>query len=325
MRFMARPYGSDRVILLRKINMKTKLTMIAAATIAASSVSANEVRFTQSSQGAAGTASIAIFDINQSTGQANFIGRNSLDESNVTGGLATLVINQTGDANKADIDVFTADDGAGTINLAFTGDSNDFDLTYGAAADATWSTLDVDVVVTGNSNTFVEAIAQTTTSLVYDAVVTGDTNAIDTTSGSGVTTMDIDYDIYGGNNYLTVDTGTLGGARDLDVDITGSSNDWTVNAKSTTSSTVDVLQTAGANVTGVISQQGTNSTMDLDIAASLAGSFALTTVDISAGSSATINLTTLGAGEFDLTQNTDASIYDVSMTLAAGADIDVSM
>ena len=325
MRFMARPYGSDRVILLRKINMKTKLTMIAAATIAASSVSANEVRFTQSSQGAAGTASIAIFDINQSTGQANFIGRNSLDKSNVTGGLATLVINQTGDANKADIDVFTADDGAGTINLAFTGDSNDFDLTYGAAADATWSTLDVDVVVTGNSNTFVEAIAQTTTSLVYDAVVTGDTNAIDTTSGSGVTTMDIDYDIYGGNNYLTVDTGTLGGARDLDVDITGSSNDWTVNAKSTTSSTVDVLQTAGANVTGVISQQGTNSTMDLDIAASLAGSFALTTVDMSAGSSATINLTTLGAGTFDLTQNTDASIYNVSMTLAAGADIDVSM
>ena len=325
MRFMARPYGSDRVILLRKINMKTKLTMIAAATIAASSVSANEVRFTQSSQGAAGTASIAIFDINQSTGQANFIGRNSLDKSNVTGGLATLVINQTGDANKADIDVFTADDGAGTINLAFTGDSNDFDLTYGAAADATWSTLDVDVVVTGNSNTFVEAIAQTTTSLVYDAVVTGDTNAIDTTSGSGVTTMDIDYDIYGGNNYLTVDTGTLGGARDLDVDITGSSNDWTVNAKSTTSSTVDVLQTAGANVTGVISQQGTNSTMDLDIAASLAGSFALTTIDMSAGSSATINLTTLGAGAFDLTQNTDASVYNVSMTLAAGADIDVSM
>ena len=325
MRFMARPYGSDRVILLRKINMKTKLTMIAAATIAASSVSANEVRFTQSSQGAAGTASIAIFDINQSTGQANFIGRNSLDKSNVTGGLATLVINQTGDANKADIDVFTADDGAGTINLAFTGDSNDFDLTYGAAADATWSTLDVDVVVTGNSNTFVEAIAQTTTSLVYDAVVTGDSNDIDTTSGSGVTTMDIDYDIVGNSNNLTVNTGTLVGARDLDVDIRGSSNDWTVNAKSMTSSTVDVLQTAGANVTGVIKQQGTNSNMDLDIAASLSGSFALTTVDLSAGSSATINLTTLGAGTFDLTQNTDASIYNVSMTLAAGADIDVSM
>ena len=325
MRFMARPYGSDRVILLRKINMKTKLTMIAAATIAASSVSANEVRFTQSSQGAAGTASIAIFDINQSTGKANFIGRNSLDKSNVTGGLATLVINQTGDANKADIDVFTADDGVGTINLAFTGDSNDFDLTYGAAADATWSTLDVDVVVTGNTNTFVEAIAQTTTSLVYDAVVTGDSNDIDTTSGSGVTTMDIDYDIVGNSNNLTVNTGTLVGARDLDVDIRGSSNDWTVNAKSMTSSTVDVLQTAGANVTGVISQQGTNSTMDLDIAASLAGSFALTTVDMSAGSSATINLTTLGAGTFDLTQNTDASIYNVSMTLAAGADIDVSM
>lgn len=322
---MARPYGSDRVILLRKINMKTKLTMIAAATIAASSVSANEVRFTQSSQGAAGTASIAIFDINQSTGKVNFIGRNSLDKSNVTGGLATLVINQTGDANKADIDVFTADDGVGTINLAFTGDSNDFDLTYGAAADATWSTLDVDVVVTGNTNTFVEAIAQTTTSLVYDAVVTGDSNDIDTTSGSGVTTMDIDYDIVGNSNNLTVNTGTLVGARDLDVDIRGSSNDWTVNAKSMTSSTVDVLQTAGANVTGVIKQQGTNSNMDLDIAASLSGSFALTTVDLSAGSSATINLTTLGAGTFDLTQNTDASIYNVSMTLAAGADIDVSM
>ena len=325
MRFMARPYGSDRVILLRKINMKTKLTMIAAATIAASSVSANEVHFTQSSQVAGGSAAIAVFDINQSTDKANFIGRNSLDKSNVTGGLATLVINQTGDANKADIDVFTADDGVGTINLAFTGDSNDFDLTYGAAADATWSTLDVDVVVTGNTNTFVEAIAQTTTSLVYDAVVTGDSNDIDTTSGSGVTTMDIDYDIVGNSNNLTVNTGTLVGARDLDVDIRGSSNDWTVNAKSMTSSTVDVLQTAGANVTGVIKQQGTNSNMDLDIAASLSGSFALTTVDLSAGSSATINLTTLGAGTFDLTQNTDASIYNVSMTLAAGADIDVSM
>jgi hypothetical protein len=65
--------------------------------------------------------------------------------------------------------------------------------------------------------------------------------------------------------------------------------------------------------------------MDLDIAAALAGAFAVTTVDMSAGSSATINLTTLGTGDFDLTQNTDASVYNVSMTLAAGADVDVKM
>ena len=306
--------------------MKTKLTMIVAATIAASSVSANEVRFTQSSQGTAGTAAITVFDINQSFGKTNFIGRNPLDKSNVTGSLATLAINQSGDANKADIDVFTADVGSGTINLAFTGDSNDFDLTYGASTDSAWSTLDVDVAVTGNTNTFVEVIAQTTDSLVYNALVTGDSNDIDTTSGSGVTAMDIDYDIVGNNNDLTVNTGVSKvGARNLDVDIRGSSNDWTVNAKSAVSSTVDVLQTAGANVTGVISQQGTSSTMDLDIAAALAGAFAVTTVDMSAGSSATINLTTLGTGTFDLTQNTDASIYNVSMTLAAGADIDVSM
>lgn len=325
MRFMARPYGSDRVILLRKINMKTKLTMIAAATIAATSVSANEVSFTQSSQGVAGSASIKIFDIDQSIGKANFIGRGSLDKSNVTGGLAALVIKQTGDANKVDIDVFTADVGAGTINLAFTGDTNDFDLTYGAQTDSAWSTLAVDVAVTGNTNTFKEVIAQNTGSLVYDALVTGDSNNIDTTSGSGVSSIEIYYDIVGNSNNLTVNTGTLVGARDLDVEIRGSSNDWTVNAKSTTSSTVDILQTAGANVTGSISQQGTNSNMDLDIAASLSGSFALTTVDLSAGSSATINLTTLGAGTFDLRQNTDASTYNVSMTLDAGADIDVSM
>jgi len=66
--------------------------------------------------------------------------------------------------------------------------------------------------------------------------------------------------------------------------------------------------------------------MNLDLAAaSSSGAFSIFASDISSGSSATINMTTLGAGEFDISQNTDSSVYNASMTLAPGADIDVSM
>ena len=111
----------------------------------------------------------------------------------------------------------------------------------------------------------------------------------------------------------------------MDIDINGDHNNWTVNAYSATSSTVDVLQKAGDNVTGIIQQTGVGSSMNLDLAAASSGAFSISAFDTSNNSSATINLTTLGAGGFDLSQTTDSSVYNVSMTLAADAVIAVKM
>lgn len=309
------------------MSLKFKL-LAATATLAlsVSSVSANEVNFEQSSQATspASAASIANITFTQTVGKANDIGVTG-DKFVVVGSLTDLKINQAGDENSALMDVYTSNSGTGTIDMDFNGDGNKFDMKYGASGDTVFSTIDIDVDVDGSTNTFKEVIAQTVTSFVYNAKVNGSTNAIDTNSAGSVTTLDIDYDINGDNNFLTVDTGLSGGARNLDIDITGSTNDWTVNAKSATSSTVDVLQTAGDNVTGIIEQTGIGSNMDLDLAAALSGAFSIYASDTSSGSSATINLTTLGAGAFDLIQNTDSSVYNVSMTLAAGADIDVNM
>lgn len=309
------------------MSLKFKL-LAATATLAlsVSSVSANEVHFEQSPQATspASAASIANLTFTQTAAEENNIGVDG-DKFVVVGSLTDLKINQAGDENSALMDVYTSNSGTGTIDMDFNGDGNKFDMKYGASGDTVFSTIDIDVDVDGSTNTFKEVIAQTVTSFVYDARVNGSGNDIDTNSGGSVTTLDIDYDIVGSDNLLTVDTGLSGGARDLDIDINGSNNDWTVNARSATSSTVDVLQTVGNTVTGKIEQTGVGSNMDLDLAAASSGAFSFSAYDTSSGSSATINLTTLGAGAFDLYQNTDGSVYNVSMTLAAGADIDVNM
>ena len=310
------------------MSLKFKL-LAATATLAlsVSSVSANEVHFEQSSQitDPVSIASIGEVDFDQKTGSANKIGRSASDKFTVVGSLNDLAIIQEGTGNDADMDVYTNNAGVGSIVLEFYGDNNDFDMEYGTSSDVSFSTIDIDVEVDGSTNTFEEVIAQTVTSFNYDADVRGSTNAIDTNSAGSVTTLDIEYDIDGDNNFLTVDTGILGGARDLDIDINGSTNNWTVYAKAAVSSTVDVLQTAGNNVTGTIEQTGIGSNMDLDLAAATSGAFSISAYDTSSGSSATINLTTLGAGDFDLYQNTNNSVYNVSMTLAEDGDIYVNM
>ena len=309
------------------MSLKFKL-LAATATLAlsVSSVSANEVNFVQSSNSTDSTiASIVKSNILQTTGSKNYIGRGFSDKFTVVGSLKNLNIKQNGTGNIADMDVYTSNDGIGTIDMDFTGDSNDFDMVYGASGDTSFSTIDIDVDVDGSGNTFKEVIAQTATSFAYNAKVTGSTNAIDTTSGTNVTTLDIDYDIVGSNNFLTVDTGASAGGRDLDIDINGNGNNWTVNAYASTSSTVDVKQTAGENVTGIIEQLGVSSNMNLDLAAASSGAFAIYTSDSSTGSSATINLTTLGKGAFDIYQTTNNSVYNVSMTVAVEGDIDVNM
>ena len=309
--------------------MTLKIKLLAAtATLAlsAASVSANEVRFVQSSQATspASAASIANIVFNQTAAKTNKIGKAG-DSFVVVGSLTDLVIKQVGDNNQALMDVYTSNSGNGTIDMDFNGDLNVFDMQYGASGDTVFSTIDIDIDVDGDSNTFAEVIAQTSGAFIYDAKVDGSTNAIDTTSGGSVATLDIDYDIVGDNNFLTVDTGFTGGDRDLDVDITGSSNNWTINAQSSTQSIVNVKQTGDGVVTGIINHTGgDDSNMQLILAAS-AGAFNLTTNDVSSASSATINLTTLGAGAFDLKQSTDNSVYNVSMTLAAGAVVDVNM
>ena len=309
------------------MSLKFKL-LAATATLAlsVSSVSANEVHFEQSPQATspASAASIANLTFTQTAAEENNIGVDG-DKFVVVGSLTDLKINQAGDENSALMDVYTSNSGTGTIDMDFNGDGNKFDMKYGASGDTVFSTIDIDVDVDGITNTFKEVIAQTVTSFNYDADVRGSTNAIDTNSAGSVTTLDIEYDIDGDNNFLTVDTGILGGARDLDIDINGSTNNWTVYAKAAVSSTVDVLQTAGNNVTGTIEQTGIGSNMDLDLAAATSGAFSISAYDTSSGSSATINLTTLGAGDFDLYQNTNNSVYNVSMTLAEDADIDVNM
>lgn len=202
----------------RLISLTALLAMVAVAD--------NEIYINQS-----GTT--ANLDLEQ-LGSSNIIGGTSATSGSMTpldldGGTMTLDINQIGDSNKFLGDI-TADNFTGLFE--FDGSSNTFNIqvdptnTYGADG----SNLNIDV--TGSSNTFNydQATADLASTLDLDWIIQGDSNTF---------TIDIDYDLAtnyidvdGDSNTLTLDAdGADGGYFYLDQ--TGNSRTFNIQQQST--------------------------------------------------------------------------------------------
>ena len=202
----------------RLISLTALLAMVAVAD--------NEIYINQSG-------ATANLDLEQ-LGSSNIIGGTSATSGSMTpldldGGTMTLDINQIGDSNKFLGDI-TADNFTGLFE--FDGSSNTFNIqidpnnTYGANG----SNLNIDV--TGSSNTFNydQATADLASTLDLDWIIQGDSNTF---------TIDIDYDLAtnyidvdGDSNTLTLDAdGADGGYFYLDQ--TGNSRTFNIQQQST--------------------------------------------------------------------------------------------
>jgi hypothetical protein len=202
----------------RLISLTALLAMVAVAD--------NEIYINQSG-------ATANLDLEQ-LGSSNIIGGTSATSGSMTpldldGGTMILDINQIGDSNKFLGDI-TADNFTGLFE--FDGSSNTFNIqvdptnTYGADG----SNLNIDV--TGSSNTFNydQATADLASTLDLDWIIQGDSNTF---------TIDIDYDLAtnyidvdGDSNTLTLDAdGADGGYFYLDQ--TGNSRTFNIQQQST--------------------------------------------------------------------------------------------
>jgi hypothetical protein len=202
----------------RLISLTALLAMVAVAD--------NEIYINQSG-------ATANLDLEQ-LGSSNIIGGTSATSGSMTpldldGGTMTLDINQIGDSNKFLGDI-TSDNFTGLFE--FDGSSNTFNIqvdptnTYGADG----SNLNIDV--TGSSNTFNydQATADLASTLDLDWIIQGDSNTF---------TIDIDYDLAtnyidvdGDSNTLTLDAdGADGGYFYLDQ--TGNSRTFNIQQQST--------------------------------------------------------------------------------------------
>jgi hypothetical protein len=202
----------------RLISLTALLAMVAVAD--------NEIYINQSG-------ATANLDLEQ-LGSSNIIGGTSATSGSMTpldldGGTMTLDINQIGDSNKFLGDI-TADNFTGLFE--FDGSSNTFNIqvdptnTYGADG----SNLNIDV--TGSSNTFNydQATSDLASTLDLDWIIQGDSNTF---------TIDIDYDLAtnyidvdGDSNTLTLDAdGADGGYFYLDQ--TGNSRTFNIQQQST--------------------------------------------------------------------------------------------
>ena len=203
-----------------------KILISLTALFAMVAVADNEIYIDQSG-------ATANLDLEQ-IGSSNIIGGTSATSGSMTpldldGGTMTLDINQIGDSNKFLGDI-TADNFTGLFE--FDGSSNTFNIqidptnTYGADG----SNLNIDV--TGSSNTFNydQATADLASTLDLDWIIQGDSNTF---------TIDIDYDLAtnyidvdGDSNTLTLDAdGADGGYFYLDQ--TGNSRTFNIQQQST--------------------------------------------------------------------------------------------
>ncbi len=202
----------------RLISLTALLAMVAVAD--------NEIYINQSG-------ATANLDLEQ-LGSSNIIGGTSATSGSMTpldldGGTMTLDINQIGDSNKFLGDI-TADNFTGLFE--FDGSSNTFNIqvdptnTYGADG----SNLNIDV--TGSSNTFNydQATADLASTLDLDWIIQGDSNTF---------TIDIDYDL--ATNYIDVDGDSNTLTLDADgadsgyfyLDQTGNSRTFNIQQQST--------------------------------------------------------------------------------------------
>ena len=194
-------------------------------------------------------------------GSANLIGglqssAGSMTPLDLDGGTMTLDVNQIGDTNKFLGDI-TADNFVGFFE--FDGDTNNFTIqvdptnTFGADGS------NVNVDVTGSTNTFTLDLATSSmaSNTDLDWIINGDGNVIN---------ADIDYD--GATNYMDIDgdsntvnfdgQGYAGGYFYLDQ--TGSSRTFNINQMSTNDNDwLKILSTGSSGTVCIIQNDGGSS------------------------------------------------------------------
>ena len=234
---------------MNKIIIITALSILSTLTYAAD----NEIYVEQSG-------ATANLDLEQ-LGSANLIGglqssAGSMTPLDLDGGTMTLDVNQIGDTNKFLGDI-TADNFVGFFE--FDGDTNNFTIqvdptnTFGADGS------NVNVDVTGSTNTFTLDLATSSmaSNTDLDWIINGDGNVIN---------ADIDYD--GATNYMDIDgdsntvnfdgQGYAGGYFYLDQ--TGSSRTFNINQMSTNDNDwLKILSTGTGGTVCIIQNDGGSS------------------------------------------------------------------
>ena len=205
-------------------------------------------------------------DIEQ-LGSSNLIGGTSATSGNMTaldldGVSMTLDINQIGSSNLFRSDAIDGDNFTGFFE--FAGDSNTFDILMNSTGLITADYVDLNIDVTGSSNTFDLKIAENDDAsyLNLDWLITGSSNTFD---------FDIDYenatnymDVNGSSNDITFSGSGYSGTTSADsgyfyLDLDGSTNTINVTQASTLARDwVKIESTASnSNICVIQNDQGT--------------------------------------------------------------------
>lgn len=205
-------------------------------------------------------------DIEQ-LGSSNLIGGTSATSGNMTaldldGVSMTLDINQIGSSNLFRSDAIDGDNFTGFFE--FAGDSNTFDILMNSTGLIGADYVDLNIDVTGSSNTFDLKIAENDDAsyLNLDWLITGDSNTFD---------FDIDYenatnymDVNGSSNDITFNGSGYAGTTSADsgyfyLDLDGSTNTINVTQASTLAKDwVKIESTASnSNICIIQNDQGT--------------------------------------------------------------------
>ena len=213
------------------------------------------------------TGNSATIDLEQ-LGSSNLIGGTSAETGSMTaldldGVSMTLDINQIGASNIFRSDAIDGDNFTGFFE--FTGDSNVFDILMDSTGLINSDYVNMNINVTGSSNTFDLAVAENSDAsyLDLDWIITGGTNAFD---------FDIDYanainyvDVNGDSNKINFSGSGYGGTTSADsgyfyLDLDGSSNTLDITQSSTLAR--DYLKinsnTSNSNICVVQNDQGTS-------------------------------------------------------------------
>ena len=213
------------------------------------------------------TGNSATIDLEQ-LGSSNLIGGTSAETGSMTaldldGVSMTLDINQIGASNIFRSDAIDGDNFTGFFE--FTGDSNVFDILMDSTGLINSDYVNMNINVTGSSNTFDLAVAENSDAsyLDLDWIITGGTNAFD---------FDIDYanainyvDVNGDSNTINFSGSGYGGTTSADsgyfyLDLDGSSNTLDITQSSTLAR--DYLKinsnTSNSNICVVQNDQGTS-------------------------------------------------------------------
>jgi len=212
------------------------------------------------------TGNAASIDLEQQGG-SNLIGGTSAVSGTMTaldldGISMTLDINQIGSSNIFRSDAIDADNFTGFFE--FTGDSNVWDLLVNSGGTITSDYIDMDMQVTGSSNTADLEIGENSSAsyLDLDLVILGDSNALD---------FSIDYenatnflDINGSSNTINFTGSGYAGTTSADsgyfwLDLDGSSNTFNITQSSTLARDWLKIDHSGSNSNICIQQsdQGT--------------------------------------------------------------------